>query len=103
MVKVALNLIPISDIDECDLKQHTCSHSCVNTFGSYYCKCLPGHVLLPDGKSCQLRENKVTTTTTTTTEASLIERDREELEDHDFAVEFVNLNKRINKIEKVQL
>jgi len=41
------------------------------------------------------------TTTTTTTEASLKERDIEELEDHDFAVEFVNLNKRINKIEKV--
>jgi hypothetical protein len=54
---------------------------------------------LPDGKSCQVRENKVTTTTTT--EASYKERDIEELEDHDFAVEFVNLNKRINKIEKV--
>ncbi|XP_059475081.1 epidermal growth factor-like protein 8 [Neocloeon triangulifer] len=100
------------DLDECSLRQHTCSHMCVNTFGSYYCKCHPGYVLKPDGKGCQSKYNNIETTpattttfkttlSTTTAPPTTTERDREELEDYDFTYEFVNLNKRINKIERI--
>ncbi|CAB3360519.1 Hypothetical predicted protein [Cloeon dipterum] len=104
------------DIDECSLRQHTCDHLCVNTFGSYHCKCYPGYVLKPDGRGCQhkyLVETTPFTTTTvpttsaftttkpTTTTLKPQERDREELEDYDFKVEYVDVNRRINKIERV--
>lgn len=44
-----LTSIPSSalDIDECSTGQAVCSYNrrCVNTFGSYYCKCQLGYEL----------------------------------------------------------
>ena len=44
------------DIDECDEdqfgKKHGCEHLCVNTVGSYKCKCYYGYTLAEDGKTC---------------------------------------------------
>jgi len=35
------------------MKRHDCQHICCNTIGAYQCKCRPGYILGPDGKSCQ--------------------------------------------------
>ena len=40
------------DLDECEENQHNCEHTCVNTEGSYTCKCDYGYILHTDGKSC---------------------------------------------------
>ncbi|KAM7538217.1 hypothetical protein Aperf_G00000076045 [Anoplocephala perfoliata] len=41
------------DIDECLTGNHECKYQCVNTFGSYECRCLPGMTLDPrDNKTC---------------------------------------------------
>ncbi|CAB3374556.1 Hypothetical predicted protein [Cloeon dipterum] len=42
------------DVDECALlpDDMKCSHSCINTFGSFRCSCRSGFVLAADGKSC---------------------------------------------------
>ncbi|GAA55160.1 hemicentin-1 [Clonorchis sinensis] len=38
------------DIDECTEKPTVCGiHQCVNTYGGYYCTCLPGYVETEDG------------------------------------------------------
>lgn len=31
-----------TDLDECATKQHNCQFLCVNTIGSFTCKCPPG-------------------------------------------------------------
>ena len=41
-----------SDIDECTSNNTGCDHSCVNTVGSYYCKCINGFELKADGHNC---------------------------------------------------
>ncbi|XP_021326894.2 nephronectin isoform X3 [Danio rerio] len=40
------------DVNECGLPERPCSHSCMNTMGSYRCFCNNGHTLDTDGKSC---------------------------------------------------
>ncbi|CAH1263916.1 NOTCH1 [Branchiostoma lanceolatum] len=48
------------DIDECQVLQtcgycsgyRKCSHTCVNTAGSFYCTCPPSLTLHPDGRTC---------------------------------------------------
>ena len=42
MTFYSLNLL---DIDECATNNGGCSHECVNTDGSYFCTCPPGHVI----------------------------------------------------------
>ena len=44
----------ILDIDECSLKLEStlCDKECVNTEGSYYCRCPPSFALASDGKTC---------------------------------------------------
>ena len=40
--------IYVLDIDECDIGNHNCSiltSECINTEGSYECRCFPGYVL----------------------------------------------------------
>lgn len=46
-------LVPFTDKDECTDMSHAClEHSeCVNTRGSYFCRCLPGWT--GDGKTCK--------------------------------------------------
>ncbi|XP_037297516.1 LOW QUALITY PROTEIN: low-density lipoprotein receptor-related protein 4 [Manduca sexta] len=42
------------DIDECMYEQDpVCSQTCSNTVGSFYCGCMTGYVLRPDGRSCK--------------------------------------------------
>lgn len=40
------------DIDECKLDSTLCDKECVNTEGSYYCKCPPSYALATNGTSC---------------------------------------------------
>ena len=42
----------IQDFDECKSSLHNCQHICLNTFGSYKCKCRPGFELSKDAKTC---------------------------------------------------
>lgn len=42
-----------TDIDECEAAgTSVCDHECVNTLGSYRCRCHTGYVLAPDKHSC---------------------------------------------------
>ena len=36
----------IADVNECDLNNGGCDHSCINTVGSYYCECSDGQTLV---------------------------------------------------------
>ncbi|XP_060568098.1 uncharacterized protein LOC132726759 [Ruditapes philippinarum] len=41
------------DINECSSSGHGCQHNCVNTHGSFRCRCKAGYTLTSDLKSCQ--------------------------------------------------
>lgn len=41
------------DIDECDEDHGGCEHECVNTPGSYQCRCSGGFELREDGRTCR--------------------------------------------------
>lgn len=43
----------ISDIDECAMGNGGCEALCFNKPGSFSCGCEPGHLLMPDQRSCQ--------------------------------------------------
>lgn len=43
----------ISDIDECAMGNGGCETLCFNKPGSFSCGCEPGHLLMPDQRSCQ--------------------------------------------------
>lgn len=49
------------DVDECATGTHTCSHTCTNINGTYYCSCKEGF-LLSDAKSgvCKVAKENVT-------------------------------------------
>lgn len=44
-----------ADIDECKSGKNKCSHYCVNTLGSYICKCPVNYKLFADGIHCVLQ------------------------------------------------
>lgn len=47
--------VSCGDIDECEGgRQGVCSHSCVNTQGSFHCHCNPGYLLESDGRRCKI-------------------------------------------------
>lgn len=46
-----------SDINECNSANGGCSHSCINTYGSFYCSCYSGYYLTGDGMSCAGKVN----------------------------------------------
>ena len=50
---VYFNCIIIIDINECLVNNGTCFHNCVNTEGSYNCKCVDGYVLQPNKRDCE--------------------------------------------------
>lgn len=45
------------DIDECKESPQLCSQKCENVVGSYICKCAPGYIREPDGKTCRQNSN----------------------------------------------
>ena len=51
----------LSDVDECSRQLDICNEdgrgigSCVNTFGSYYCKCITGYKVPPGERNCKGR------------------------------------------------
>ena len=40
------------DVDECQTREHNCSHNCSNTPGSFVCNCSAGYSLDLDGATC---------------------------------------------------
>lgn len=42
----------LADINECTEGMHQCSHTCINTPGSYRCSCHSGYTLTSDGRGC---------------------------------------------------
>ena len=42
----------LSDIDECSSKSSSCDHECINTVGSFNCRCLRGYRLDADRRTC---------------------------------------------------
>ncbi|WAR10120.1 LRP2-like protein [Mya arenaria] len=47
----------LCDINECVDVAGTCSQGCVNTIGSYHCKCNPEYAKREDGRSCKKRDS----------------------------------------------
>lgn len=45
---VKINSFFALDINECELNEHQCDHTCINTDGSYYCECNTGYYLDDD-------------------------------------------------------
>ena len=43
----------IVDINECLNNNGSCSDECVNTEGSYHCKCFTGYTLKPNQRDCE--------------------------------------------------
>uniref|UniRef100_A0A2K6EXK5 Matrilin 4 n=1 Tax=Propithecus coquereli TaxID=379532 RepID=A0A2K6EXK5_PROCO len=43
-------------IDHCSFGNHSCQHDCVSTLAGPRCHCREGHDLLPDGRSCRVRD-----------------------------------------------
>jgi hypothetical protein len=43
------------DVNECVVDNGGCAHDCVNTIGTFYCRCWTGFVLSEDGKNCNGR------------------------------------------------
>lgn len=43
----------LSDVDECRVNNGGCSMNCMNTVGSFDCKCHRGYALRPDGRTCE--------------------------------------------------
>ncbi|KAJ1349413.1 hypothetical protein KIN20_004977 [Parelaphostrongylus tenuis] len=41
------------DVNECIVDNGGCHHDCVNTIGTYYCRCWSGFELEEDGKNCK--------------------------------------------------
>ena len=46
-------MLVFTDINECHNNSDLCQHECVNTYGSYHCRCLEGYLLLSDDYTCQ--------------------------------------------------
>nr|XP_015213301.1 PREDICTED: matrilin-2 [Lepisosteus oculatus] len=40
----------------CAVTDHRCEHMCINTPGSYMCRCKKGYTLNPDGKTCKAQD-----------------------------------------------
>ncbi|VDM81107.1 unnamed protein product [Strongylus vulgaris] len=45
--------IPLLDINECIVDNGGCHHDCVNTIGTFYCRCWAGFELEENGKTCK--------------------------------------------------
>ena len=45
-------IVIITDVNECLNDNGMCSHTCVNTPGSYHCECPADYTLQPDNHNC---------------------------------------------------
>ena len=50
-----------TDIDECEVRNGGCQHSCANTLGSFRCSCDQGYRLSDDALRCEGRETNICT------------------------------------------
>ncbi|KAI5729955.1 hypothetical protein M8J76_008372 [Diaphorina citri] len=82
-----------SDVNECDLSS-PCSHDCINTHGSYVCRCPSGHKLDEDRRTCVKvdRDSQVRIIVGTFTYVSDWTKFATEV--HDLEVEFINPNRK---------
>ena len=53
VVVITFTCIFTIDVNECLDNDGSCSHTCINTPGSYHCECLAGYVLLPNNHDCE--------------------------------------------------
>ena len=52
-IVVKLSSLCVLDVDECAAGTHNCDHICINSHGSYYCKCIKGYRLnVTDARTC---------------------------------------------------
>ena len=42
-----------TDVDECATNNGGCEHDCINTVGSFMCRCSRGYALESDGLNCR--------------------------------------------------
>ena len=54
LVQCLTDLSPYADMNECALGNGGCGHECVNTGGSFQCRCRDGYELQPDSLTCRL-------------------------------------------------
>ena len=47
------------DVDECQINNGGCAHSCNNTDGSFKCSCGSGYTLAMNGLNCDGKEIKL--------------------------------------------
>lgn len=45
-----MRMLCVLDLDECTTGRHDCTHTCVNTLGSYHCQCPAGFI--QKGRQC---------------------------------------------------
>ncbi|XP_048590274.1 uncharacterized protein LOC5501396 [Nematostella vectensis] len=45
-------VLKVQDLNECEIRKHTCDQVCVNTIGSFRCGCNVGYTLRNDSKTC---------------------------------------------------
>lgn len=50
--------LDFSDINECKVSNHSCSHACNNTMGSFVCTCPLGYQLIHDDHTCSGNHSK---------------------------------------------
>ena len=55
MIELKIRTFNHSDTNECLGELGGCEDQCVNTLGSYECRCNAGYSLAPDGRSCQCK------------------------------------------------
>lgn len=49
---MSITHVPI-DINECDILNGGCQEQCINSVGSYQCRCSSGSTLMNDSHHCQ--------------------------------------------------
>ena len=52
LLNVPIPIAFVSDVNECNTNLHGCQHECLNTVGSFRCRCNSDFELLADGRSC---------------------------------------------------
>uniref|UniRef100_A0A8C2V564 Epidermal growth factor-like protein 8 n=1 Tax=Chinchilla lanigera TaxID=34839 RepID=A0A8C2V564_CHILA len=83
------------DVDECRPGISPCSHSCLNTAGSFTCSCPRGQVLGSDGLTCTLRSSGRPTSASILSVAA-----EEEAEDGTLRREVGMLRGRLQRLEQ---